>query len=233
MDFDPTQRAAEFPPAFKTEKLERKSGEGGIIERTRTITEKPTQGADVTTSQTIDKYRDVGNGILRIVEEVQAPGTAGQISTEYTYTDSTGTGIIGSEKTTPPDAKGPPNHLIGGRLHTLKRSDGYWETYEYHYNGSTKTMVTEIWSSWKDLSLEAKAGARHTTIILDSHNRSVVEIIGNQLVSSVQETITVGGDGTRTLIEKVKTGSNSQPLVTETAYYSDAIPRTGAGQNKV
>ena len=202
---------------------------GGLIQRTRTIG-KIAGATTVVTSITRDKYRDVGGGVLRIFESVDAPGFPEELTTSYTYTDATGTGTVGLSGTiTAPATGAPVNNLIGGRLHSLQRSDGYWEQYAYQYNGGTRIMLTEKWSSWKDSAFGDKVNSRHSTIVLEEKSRTVTEQIAGQTVSSEHETLTTLADGSRVL--RAETSLNAQEkAVTENAYFADNAPVPNNGR---
>jgi RHS repeat-associated protein len=204
---------------------------GGLSQRIRTIRKPDSDGNPVIHSVTREKYRDLGNNTLRIVERVEAPGTPEELTTSYTYTDLTGTGVIGLNGTITQPATGTTTNLLtGARLHTMQRSDGYWEEYKYQYNGGTKIMLTEKWSVWKNSAIGDKANSRHATITLEEGSRTVIEKIAGQIVSNVYEKLTLSADGTRTLREEKKTGANTAPLITEHAYFPDTAAEPNKGR---
>jgi RHS repeat-associated protein len=203
----------------------------GITQRTRTIRMPDSDGNPVIHSVTREKYRDLGNNTLRIVERVEAPGTPEELTTTYTYTDLTGTGVIGLNGTITQPASGTTTNLLtGARLYTMQRSDGYWEQFKYQYNGGTKIMLTEKWSVWKNSAFGDKANSRYTTITLEEGSRTVIEKIAGQIVSNVYEKLTLAADGTRTLREEKKTGANTAPLITEHAYFPDTAAEPNKGR---
>ena len=204
---------------------------GGLIQRTRTIRKPDSNGNPVIHSVTREKYRDLGNNTLRIVERVEAPGSPEELTTTYTYTDLTGTGVIGLNGiVTQPAAGTTTNLLTGARLHTMQRSDGYWQEYKYQYNGGTKIMLTEKWSVLRNSAFGDKANSRYTTITLEEGSRTVIEKIAGQIVSNVYEKLTLAADGTRTLREERKTGTNTAPLITEHAYFPDTAAEPNKGR---
>jgi hypothetical protein len=204
---------------------------GGLTQRTRTIRKPDSNGNPVIHSVTREKYRDLGNNTLRIVERVEAPGTPEELTTTYTYTDLTGTGVIGLAGVITQPATGTTTNLLtGARLHTMQRSDGYWEEYKYQYNGGTKIMLTEKWSVWKNSNFGDKANSRHTTITLEENSRTVIEKIAGQTVSNLYEKLTLASEGTRTLREERKTGTNTAPLITERAYFPDTAAEPNKGR---
>jgi RHS repeat-associated protein len=203
----------------------------GLIQRTRTIQTIGSSNELITTSSTGDKYRDLGGGNLRIFETVEAPGTPEELITSYTYTDATGTGTVGLNGfVTNPTPGASLNNLVGSRLHSMQRSDGYWEEYKYQYNAGTKIMLTEKWSTWKDSAVGDKANSRYTTIVLEEGSRTVIQKIGGQIVSNEHETLTLAFDGTRTLRNEVKTGTTTAPLITENSYFSDSATEPNKGR---
>ncbi|MCU0797656.1 MAG: hypothetical protein MUF31_17175, partial [Akkermansiaceae bacterium] len=203
---------------------------GSIIVRTRTIREAGSAGSLITKSITREKYRDLGNGTLRIFERTEAPGTPEAVTTTFTYTDITGSSVIGiNDPITPPAANSTVNLLTGARLATLRRSDGYWEDYEYEYNGGTRIMLTRQWSAWKNSAPGDRANSRETVITLEEGSRTVIEKIAGQIVSNVHETLTIAADGSRTLRETRQTGSGAA-LITEHGYHSDSAAEPNKGR---
>ena len=209
--------------------LEKTDLGGGLIQRTRTR-RQIAGGTTVITSITRDKYRDLGGGMLRIFETVEALGAPEQITTAYTYTDATGKGVTGLDGViNNPTAGAPVNNIIGGRLHSLQRSDGYWEEYAYQYNAGTRMMLTEKWSSWKDSAVGDKSNSRHVSIVLEDNARTVIEKIAGQTVASVHETLVTLPDGSRVL--RTEAGLNAQEKsVTEHAYFADNAPAPNNGR---
>ena len=203
----------------------------GLTQRTRAIRKPDSDGNPVIHSVTREKYRDLGNNTLRIVERVEAPGSPEEFTSTYTYTDLTGTGVIGLNGVVTQPASGTTTNLLtGARLHTMQRSDGYWEEYKYQYNGGTKIMLTEKWSTWENSAFGDKANSRHTTITLEENSRTVIEKIAGQIVSNVFEKLTLAADGSRTLREERKTGTNTAPLITERAYFPDTAAEPNKGR---
>lgn len=203
----------------------------GVMQRTRTLSEAGFGGTLVTMSETSEKYRDLGDGTLRIVERVEAPGRPEELTTTYTYTDLTGTGVVGPTGSIPAPPPGKSfNRLIGARLRSLSRTDGYWEEYRYQYNAAAGIMLTEKWSPWKNSTSGQKGSSRYQSITLEGGSRTVIEKVGNQVISNEHETLTVAPDGTRTLRTERRSGTDTAPLITEHAYFSDTAQEPFKGR---
>jgi RHS repeat-associated protein len=211
--------------------LEKTDLGNGILQRTRTHSELTADASLLVTKITREKYRDLGQGNLRIMETTNAPGTPEENTTTYTYTDSTGTGTIGLNGTiTAPAANGSPNQLTGYRIASVQHSSGSWAQYQYTYNGATKIMVTDQWTPWKNAAFGDKTNAIRTTIILEESGRTVTQRIGTQIISDLKETLITLPDGTRVIRSSTSTGTTTTPLINETGYFAENAAEPNRGR---
>ncbi len=214
------------------------SGANGTIGCFRVVTKPASNGAMVTETSQLDEYIDLGNGVKRILRRVEAQGTGVERTTVWTYSGINGTGKTGYRPqggsqqfvNEAPDPDGAVNLIAGARPLSMVRSDGYWEEYEYQYNPNTRILVVRIWSAWKDSPFGDRANARETTITVEEKQRTVIEKLAGQIVSSSVETLTTNSNE-RVLREARQTGTGA-PLVTEYGYHSDALAEPLKGRLK-
>jgi RHS repeat-associated protein len=211
--------------------LEKTDLGNGILQRTRTHSQLTADASLLVTKITREKYRDLGQGNLRIMQETTAPGTPEEFTTTYTYTDATGTGTVGLNGViTAPAASGSPNQLMGYRIASSQSTDGSWTQYQYTYNGATKIMVTDQWTPWKNAAFGDKTNAIRTTIILEESGRTVTQRIGTQIISDLKETLITLPDGTRVIRSSTSTGTTTPPLINETGYYAENAAEPNRGR---
>jgi hypothetical protein len=211
--------------------LEKTDLGNGILQRTRTHSELTADASLLVTKITREKYRDLGQGNLRIMEETNALGTPEESTTTYTYTDATGTGTVGLNGVmTAPAASGSPNQLTGYRIASVEHSSGSWAQYQYTYNAATKIMVTDQWTPWKNAAFGDKTNAIRTTIILEESGRTVTQRIGTQIISDLKETLSTLPDGTRVIRSSTSTGTTTTPLINETGYFAENAAEPNRGR---
>lgn len=216
---------------FKRLVLEKTDLGNGILQRTRTHSEAIADGSLLVSKITREKYRDLGQGNLRIMEETNALGTPEESTTTYTYTDATGTGTVGLNGViTAPAASGSPNQLTGYRIASVQHSSGSWAQYQYTYNAATKIMVTDQWTPWKNAAFDDKVNSIRTTIILEESGRTVTQRIGTQVISDLKETLSTLSDGTRVIRSSTSTGTTTPPLINETGYYAENAAEPNRGR---
>ncbi len=203
------------------------------------VVEKPTTGGGMATETSqLDEHIDLGNGVKRILRRVEAQGTGAERTTVWTYSGINGTGKTGYRPSggghqfvnEPPDANGAVDLITGARPLSMVRSDGYWEEYEYQYNPNTRILVVRIWSAWKDSPFGDRANARETTITVEEKQRTVIEKLAGQIVSSSVETLTTNSNE-RVLREVRQTGTGA-PLVTEYGFHSETVGEPLKGRLK-